>query len=246
MHNVENYTLGKGKLLFQPSGTNGFIDLGNAPNFSVSQTVEKKEHFSSRSGLQVKDATVVTKITGAGKFTLDEPNITNLNFFIMGDVIADISQASGTLSAQAFTAREDKWITLGKRKLSSVVVKDVTDAITYVLGTDYELEADAGLLMALSAGAIADAAILHVSCNYAAATMNRADGGSKTQWEGDFWFVGAPPKGKVTDVKGYVNLAPEGEIPMIGEDWQSFGFTVEFVENTNYNGVPEFIDRGVV
>ena len=246
MHKTENYTLGKGKLLFQPAGTNGFIDLGNSPNFTVSQAVEKKEHFSSRSGLQVKDATVVTKITGAGKFTLDEPNITNLNFFIMGDVIADISQTSGSLTLQAFTAREDKWISLGKRKLSSVVVKDVADAITYVLGTDYVLDADAGLLMALSTGAIVEADVLHVSCSYAAVTMNRADGGSKTQWEGDFWFVGDPPQGKIQDVKGYVNLAPDGDIPMIGEDWQSFGFTVEFVDNANYNGVPEFHDRGVV
>jgi len=246
MHNTENYTLGKGKILFQPAGTNGFIDFGNAPNFSVSQTVEKLDHFDSRVGMQVKDASQNKKITAAGKFTLDEPNITNLNFFIMGDVIADISQTSGNLTLQPFTARKDKWISLGKRKLSSVVVKDATDAITYVLNTDYVLDASAGLLMALSTGAIADAAILHVSCSYAASTIKRADGGTKAGWAGDLWFVGNPPRGKVTDIKGYVNLSPEGDMPMIGEDWQSFGFTVEFLENTNYNGVPEFHDRGVV
>jgi hypothetical protein len=53
------YTLGRGKLLFKPQGSSGYEDFGNVTDFKVTFAVEKKEHFSSRSGLKVKDKEII-------------------------------------------------------------------------------------------------------------------------------------------------------------------------------------------
>ena len=82
------YTLGKGKILFRPDTSagakgNAFVDLGNAPEFSVTLETEKLEHFSSRSGLQLKDMSIITQTSVTGSFTLDEPDSENLGMYFM-------------------------------------------------------------------------------------------------------------------------------------------------------------------
>ena len=80
---TRDYTLGRGKILFKKSGAAGYLDLGNAPALSISVSVDKIEHLSSREGLSVKDLEVITKLGMAGSFTLDEPNAVNLAMFLM-------------------------------------------------------------------------------------------------------------------------------------------------------------------
>ena len=45
--NVNNYHIGKGIVSFKEAGGSTFVDLGNAPAFVYTPTVEKVEHFSS-------------------------------------------------------------------------------------------------------------------------------------------------------------------------------------------------------
>lgn len=243
---MSDYSIGKGKVLFKLDGTNGFLDLGNCPDFKISMAVDKLEHFSSRSGLNVKDAEVITKQTGAGAFTLDEPNINNLNLFAMGNTVTDVSQTGSTVTDEAVVAYLDKWVPLAKKKLSAVAVKHTSGTPTYVLNTDYELDAEAGLIRAKTGGAITDAQSLKVDYTYATLTIKRVDSSTKSQLKGHIWFVGNPPAGRIQDVKGYVNLMPEGDMPMIGEEWRSFGFKFEFIDDTTYTGVFEILDRGTV
>jgi len=83
---VQNYHIGKGIVSFQEEGGSTFTDLGNAPSFVYSPTVEKKEHFSSREGIKTKDFTAITQVGATVKFTLDEITATNLAFFALGEV----------------------------------------------------------------------------------------------------------------------------------------------------------------
>lgn len=95
---TESYTLGKGRLSFKPdvAGVEGksYMRLGNAPEFTLTLTTEKLEHFSSMSGLQLKDASVITKTTLMGAFTLDEPSAENLRLFFMTASKYTYTQAS--------------------------------------------------------------------------------------------------------------------------------------------------------
>jgi hypothetical protein len=67
---VQNYHIGKGIVSFKEDGATDFVDLGNAPSFVWTPTVTKKEHFSSREGVKVKDFTAITQIGATIKVTL--------------------------------------------------------------------------------------------------------------------------------------------------------------------------------
>jgi len=102
---TRDYTLGKGKVLFKKSGTSGYMDLGNAPAFTVNVTIDKLEHFGSRSGISKKDLEVITKLGMGGAFTLDEPKPENLAMFVMSDAGATADgQASGSTVAAPITS----------------------------------------------------------------------------------------------------------------------------------------------
>ncbi|NOZ68026.1 MAG: hypothetical protein GXP46_01955 [Deferribacteres bacterium] len=242
----KSYTIGKGKLLFRPEGEQGYKDLGNCPDFKVTVATEKKEHYSDRSGISVKDAEIVTKQTASGGFTLDEPNIDNLNMFVMGAGTVTTQQAAGSATDQAVTALLDRWVALGKVNVSSVVVTDNSGTTTYVKGTDYELDASAGLIMALSSGSITDGESLLVDFTYPDATIKQVNAATATTVKGHIYFVGDPPVGKILDVKGYISLAPNGELSLIGEDWMQYEFEMEFLSHADYDGLFEIVERGEV
>lgn len=242
----ETYTIGKGKLLFKPAGESGYKDLGNCPDFKITTGTEKKEHFSSRSGISKKDAEIVTKQTATGSFTLDQINIDRLNMFVMGAGATVSTQVAASVPDQPLIALLDKWVDIGKIDISNVVVTDDPLTITYGLDTDYELDLNAGLFRALSTGAITDSEALLVSYDYANATINQTNAATATTIKGDIYFVGDPPVGKILDVKGYVSLAPNGDLSLIGEDWMQFQFNMEFLTSTAYTGLYELIDRGTI
>ena len=83
--NVHNYHIGKGIVSFKETGTSTFVDLGNAPKFIYTPTVDKLEHFSSREGVKTKDFTAVTQVGATIKVTLDEITGNNLAFFALAE-----------------------------------------------------------------------------------------------------------------------------------------------------------------
>lgn len=83
--NVQNYHIGKGIVSFKEAGAGVFTDLGNAPSFVYTPTIEKLEHFSSREGVRTKDFTAITQAGATVKFTLDEITGLNLSFFALAE-----------------------------------------------------------------------------------------------------------------------------------------------------------------
>ncbi|OGK08974.1 MAG: hypothetical protein A2Y63_05645 [Candidatus Riflebacteria bacterium RBG_13_59_9] len=85
-----NYIIGKGILSFdrwdQDGLPTGMRDLGNAPNFTITPTVEMLDHFSSREQLKKKDLTVNISAGLTVKFTLDEFDKENLAIALFGTV----------------------------------------------------------------------------------------------------------------------------------------------------------------
>jgi len=86
---TELYTLGKGTLwLAEWSGGSAgeYEDVGNCPSMEVEITIEKLDHYSSRSGVKNKDKTVVIERGYKVNFNLDEKSNKNLALFLMGNV----------------------------------------------------------------------------------------------------------------------------------------------------------------
>lgn len=97
---LKDYTVGKGRLAFKQDadalGTKGkgFEDMGNCPELTLSLDTTKLEHFSSRAGLQKKDMEILTRATFMLGFTLDEPNIENLQKWFLASEITTKSQTA--------------------------------------------------------------------------------------------------------------------------------------------------------
>lgn len=234
--NTENYLLGRGKIYFgkfdADGVSTGLLDLGNAPAFNISIETDKLDHFSSRSGLKTKDKSVILEVTPSVSFTLDEINIENLKLAFLGDTVA-FTQTSGSAASQAVTCIEDRFVSLGYIKVSNVVVKDVTDTTTYVFGTDYTIDADAGLLMALGTGSIVDGDVLHVSFDYAAVTSQTITGVTSPKTTGSLLFVGSPAAGAAYKAEFWsVDLVANGDIGFITEsDWAQMQFTASVTKD---------------
>ena len=244
LSDANEYTLGRGKLTFEADGTNGFLDLGNAPELNISLDIETLEHYSSQSGLKVKDAEIVMQQDVTASFVLDRPNVDNLRMFFMSTAITDVVQSSGSLVNEAITARLDKWVEIGYRSLSSVVVASDGDSITYTLATDYELDVTAGLIRALSTGAITEGESLNIDASYAALTSKRIDAAGSTTIKGKLHFYGAPANGEILELKGYCSLLPTGEFPLIGDDWLTLPFEATYLTHASYNGLVDVYRTG--
>jgi hypothetical protein len=101
--NVNNYHIGKGIVSFKEAGDSTFTDLGNAPSFVYTPTVEKKEHFSSREGIKTKDFTAITQVGATITFTLDEITGLNLSFFALAEQGTD---SSGNITLSGLSKAE--------------------------------------------------------------------------------------------------------------------------------------------
>jgi hypothetical protein len=100
---IQNYHIGKGIVSFKQDGQYDFVDLGNAPSFVWTPTIEKKEHFSSREGVKTKDFTAITQTGATIKMSLDEINADNLAIFTLGEVGTDVD---GNVTVAAFKKTE--------------------------------------------------------------------------------------------------------------------------------------------
>lgn len=181
--------LGEGDLLmdvFDPdTGTwwNAWQEAGEASEFAIQPKSDTKTAESRGRGRrgQVIASVSLAKPTEIS-ITLGSANIETLRSAFMGKIV-DINQASGTLTAQAVTAKVGKWVELGVRNLAatglSVTNSDATT--TYDLGTDFEINYRLGMIRALAAGDIADAASIKVTASYNAVDGSAIRGGTRTQ-----------------------------------------------------------------
>ncbi len=147
--------------------TNKYLDVARVEEIIFGAPgVEKleKESRQPEDYGQVVDS-ITKKIDQAATIKISSINKDNLILAMYGGSAA-FAQTGGSATSEALTAAHDKHVRLQYRNISNVVVKDVTDTTTYVLGTDYEINDRLGTIKALSTGSIGDSDVLHVSYDY--------------------------------------------------------------------------------
>ena len=236
------YTLGTGEVYFGQfadgtSNPRGERLFGNVPAFNLTASQEKLDHFSSMRGVRTKDASVLLQLDYSGTMECDTISPENLAVFFLGDS-STLTATSTPVAGEAINDIE-KGLTYqigtsstnpaGVRKISAVTVKK--GASTLVAGTDYTVDLTLARLTILTTSVtLTNGDDLTVDYTIDASTRDRVISKSKTI-EGSLRFVASNPSGKLQDYfMPWVKVTPNGDFPLIGEEWLKMSFNVEVLK----------------
>lgn len=82
--NIGNYYIGKGNVEIRLLGEGDYTHVGNCPTFEFQAKVTQLDHFSSMTGVKVKDFTAVTEISGSLTIVLEEFTARNMGLALLG------------------------------------------------------------------------------------------------------------------------------------------------------------------
>jgi len=191
---TSDYFSGQGLILLATKdGTTGepegFTPVGNVTALGVTTEITKDEHKESMTGLRAVDKVLSTETKVNFSMTMESINQENLAYALRGTT-SDV--AGGSQAATAYTAKLGKIVPLGYIQVSSVVIQDDADTITYVEGDNYRIDVAAGSIYffttaeqtAASAGdMIADDDEVHIAFDYAdQKVMQAMVSATQTRW----------------------------------------------------------------
>ena len=88
-----------------------------------------------------------------------------------------------------------------------------------------------GFILLAGATAIADGDDMTVTFDISATTYNRVVSSSEARLEGELFYRSYNGKGQQMDYYfPYVQLAPDGDFALKGDDWQQLGFTFQALQ----------------
>jgi len=96
--NIGNYYIGKGVVSIKLLGESHYTACGNCPTFEFLAKVTELDHFSSMTGVKVKDFTAVTEISGSLTMVLEEFTARNMGFALLGIPSGGPSPADETIN----------------------------------------------------------------------------------------------------------------------------------------------------
>jgi hypothetical protein len=95
--NIGNYYIGKGSVSTKLLGESVFTPAGNVPVFEFTAKITRLDHYSSMTGIKVKDFTAITEISGTLNMTMEEFTARNMGFALMGLASGGPSPAEETI-----------------------------------------------------------------------------------------------------------------------------------------------------
>lgn len=218
-----NYFSGQGvlSLAIRDAATGkpqGFTPVGNVSELSLGIEVSSTDHKESQTGVRSKDKTIITDLGATLNFTMESLDSDNLALALYGTSSA-ISAATDV--SEDVVAFLDKWTPLSSLGVSNVVVTSkVTPATTYVEGTDYVLNADAGSIKGITGGTITDAEVLTVT--YDAVAQSEVLGlmnGFAPERYARFEGLNTANTNKPVNVEVFrIATKPLAELALIGDD----------------------------
>jgi hypothetical protein len=237
-----NYVVGAGKLFFNQflAGTKtlagGSRYLGNSPELTSSQNEDKLDHYNSDSGIKVKDASVSLQNDLSLSFSLDDISPENLALWYRGVVEASVI-AGGAVVGEAHEALLGSHIQLGLSALNPIGARNVSAVVVKIGVTvvaalnNYEVDPVTGRVFILdNAVAIDDGDDLLIDYTAAAGTEEIVIAAG-TVIQGRLEFFADNRAGENRDyLWPYVQISPDGDFALKGDDWQAMTFSVEVLK----------------
>lgn len=233
----DNITLGRGRLYFAPflPGTQtpqaARLYLGNTPGCNLSGSVEKLDHYTADTRVRSKDRSITIEANYSGSLTTDNISVDNLAYFFLGEKSTVTATAASNVAFTTGNLPADSTFQIGATDANPAGARKVTTVTIAgkVLGVDYELDLDPGLLHVLVAGDFSG------TYSSAASTRERVISAG-TEAKGLLHFVADNPEGTNRDiVLPSVTLSPNGDFAIKGDgtDWQTLELTLEVLKKNS-------------
>lgn len=216
---------------------------GNCTAFVPKPDSERKEQTATGKhnfGQVLASVTIPKPMTAKITFNQLDQEIFAAAFFGTNSAF---TQTSAPLVAGAVTTIADRFVEIGKLKISNVVVKDDTDTVTYVEGDDYVLNLAMGMIKALSTGSIAADEVVHVSCDCAAIAgtqmkaMTKSNVRIRIKLDGSNFEDG---REFIADVY-QMRLSPTSEFSFVGSEFVDVTFEGSLETPAGYDEPMKFI-----
>jgi hypothetical protein len=251
--NGKQYTLGRGRVFFDrfPQGEQVTVNtkgsgeryIGNTPEFSITSESEDLDHFDSDAGVNTKDASVQLSLDRTGSFTTDSIDPENVALFFLG-ASGTVTQAAATGATESITVQaQGTFYQLGStvsnpagiRNISNV---DITSPSGTVVDTDYQVEEANGRIYIIPGSTkLTVGTAMTVEYDSAATTYTQIVSSSDSVY-GALRFVSTNPIGKRRHYYfPYVQLSPNGDYNLKGDEWQQISFTVNVLKKGTLESV---------
>lgn len=255
--NGANAKLGKGSLLlalWDANGdTNGFDFAGNANSIEVAAEATNVELFSSTQAAAPLLDRARTRIAYTVTAVLNEFTMKNLEYFLAGERNTK-SQGSAVATPITFTdIVAGRYYQLGARQVTNVVAVKLPGSEVLVLGTDYTLNAEFGIIRFLDSANLSDDDDVLVEFDNPALSIDQirvAQAGTKyahlLYLSDDANTQGNAAQDRLECWK--VDVSPEGGLQFISDDYGAFSITMSIIDDSENHADDPFgtLDRVIV
>jgi len=227
--------IGKGRILVAPyDGTAGLRPVGNVSELKFSPGEEEKsiQDYQNSGGGK---ANSVRRVSGVEiSMSLYDRIAENIALVTKG---AATAVASGSATDEQHKGFHGQYISLDRHMTpTSIVVKDVTGVTTYVLNTDYTVDAD-GLIKILSTGAIGDGDTLKISYSYVAHNAVQALVNSGAEYRVVFVGLNEAQTDKPVTVTAHrLKFGAADSLDFIGDDFSPMAVKGEALKDSSITG----------
>lgn len=228
--NGNNILLGRGKVYFDrfdsAGNRTGELFLGNCPTFEITPSPEEIKKYSSADKAADLIASDVLRTSLALRIVGDEFSKENLAMALFGDT-STLAQTGAAVTNEAISGvLQGRYYPLSKRQVSAVTVTGPSGTPTYVLNTDYKVDAVSGRIYIVEGGGIADATNIEVDFTYATLSLPTVRGMNQTSVKGYLRFIGDPARGPKYECEIWrASIRADGAIGFISDEYSSFTLT---------------------
>lgn len=141
----------------------GLRPLGNVPAASLGITTSEFEHKESCTGVRGIDKTIIQEVNVTLDFTLESFDRENFAIGLYGN---SALVAAGTVTDESVKGYIGYWMPVANIAITNLVLTTADGLTTYVEGTDYSVNEDAGSFRVTEGGGIAEGAELLADYDY--------------------------------------------------------------------------------
>jgi len=243
-----NILLGSGKVYVDrytaagaPSGNERF--LGNCTEFSITPSVEEIEKKSSTDSARRLLRSDVTGTSLEVSITLDEFTTDNVALALFGEVGTYTQTGAAVTNEAHASVKQGSYVRLAFRGISAVNVTGPSGSPTYVLNTDYEIDAVEGRIYIVPGGGIADAANIEVDYTYETQSKSTVKGGAISSIRALIRFVSNNPNSPESSAFIWrASIKGSGAVGFLSDNYASFQVTGKLeADSVNHPNDPYYL-----